>query len=477
MDFDLSKRYCYYFNEISKIPRGSGNEKAVSDYVVGFAEKHGLAYKQDHVWNVIIEKDASEGYEDAEPLIMQAHLDMVNEKNKTSTHNFDTDPLDLYVEDGWLKARGTTLGCDDGYGVSYMLAILEDDTLPHPPLVCIFTTMEEIGLLGAREIKAEDVHGKRLINLDSGGETITNVSSAGGATGLVTKTFEYEANDLPCYSLAVRGLLGGHSGGLIHTEKGNANIIGFRILKELRLAGIDLNLVSFTGGLKYNAIPREADAVFASGADPDCILSTISRISGEIKAELEFSDGGFYTECTPCEASDKRLPKDVSDNIIDFFFLVPDGFQHRSMAIEGLTVASLNMGVVRLENGQLSGQSLIRCALGSHTDLLLNRMITLGRLLNINVEAADRYPGWSYAEVSPLRDIYRDVLAGHGIELETRATHGGLEASVFKGLVPDMDIITFGPVAKGAHTPDETLNLESFDRAYGYLCEIIKACR
>ena len=187
MDFDLNKRHCYYFNEISKIPRGSRNEKAISDYLVSFAKEQGLWYKQDDVYNVIIDKPASEGYENSAPIILQAHIDMVCEKNKDVEHDFEKDPLDLYVEDGWLKARGTTLGADDGYGVSYMLAILEDKSLKHPPLSCIFTSMEEIGLLGAANLKAEDLHGKKLINLDGGGEIRTTVSSAGGATGIIRR--------------------------------------------------------------------------------------------------------------------------------------------------------------------------------------------------------------------------------------------------------------------------------------------------
>ncbi|HAE17393.1 MAG TPA: aminoacyl-histidine dipeptidase, partial [Erysipelotrichaceae bacterium] len=215
MEFDLNKRHCYWFDALAQIPRGSGNEKAASDFIVQFAKDHGLTYKQDHVWNVIVDKPASPGNEDAQPLIMQAHLDVVCEKNKDVEHDFTKDPLDLYVdEEGWLHARGTTLGCDDGFGVSYMLAVLEDETLPHPPLSCMFTTMEEIGLLGARELKKEDIHGKRLINLDSGGETKTSVSSAGGCTAVITRTLECEDNADPTYMLGVRGLLGGHSGGL-----------------------------------------------------------------------------------------------------------------------------------------------------------------------------------------------------------------------------------------------------------------------
>lgn len=236
MEFDLSKRHCYYFNEITKIPHGSRNEKALSDYIVSFAKAHGYACRQDEVFNVLVDKPASPGYENCAPVILQAHIDMVNEKNKDSGHDFDKDPLDLYVdEEGWLHARGTTLGADDGSGAAYMLAILDDPDLKHPPIQCIFTTMEEIGLIGASSLKAEDFHGKKLINLDSGGEVETTVSSAGGARAQIICRLQKEANDLPAYTFGIRGLLGGHSGGLIHLERGNSNILAARILKEMKL--------------------------------------------------------------------------------------------------------------------------------------------------------------------------------------------------------------------------------------------------
>jgi dipeptidase D len=196
MEFDLSKRHCYYFNEIAKIPHGSRNEKALSDYIVSFAKAHGYAWKQDEVFNVLVDKPASPGYEDCAPVILQAHIDMVNEKNKDSGHDFDKDPLDLYVdEEGWLHARGTTLGADDGSGAAYMLAILDDPDLKHPPIQCNFTTMEEIGLIGASSLKAEDFHGKKLINLDSGGEVETTVSSAGGARAQIICRLQKEAKE------------------------------------------------------------------------------------------------------------------------------------------------------------------------------------------------------------------------------------------------------------------------------------------
>ncbi len=478
MEFDLSKRHCHWFNELAMIPRGSGNEKAASDFIVRFAQEHGLAYKQDHVWNVIVDKPASEGYENAEPLIMQAHLDVVCEKNKDVEHDFTKDPLDLYVdEEGWLHARGTTLGCDDGFGVAYMLAVLEDDDLPHPPLSCMFTVMEEIGLLGARELKKEDIHGRRLINLDSGGETKTSVSSAGGCTAIVSRELEFEDNHDSTYRLGIRGLLGGHSGGLIHLERGNSNTLAARVLKELQFAGLDVRLVSFTGGLKFNAIPREADVVFTSSSSKEALEAQIRTSEKNISSELEFSDAGFKVLFEELPAAGHRMTKSCSDDILNYVFLAPNGFRHRSMAIEGLTAASLNMGTVRTENGRFTAEDLMRAALDSHIDEMIGQVRGVAELTHMDTEFKDRFPGWAYTKDSPLREIARKVEEAHGNTLTESASHGGLECSIFKGLVPELDIITFGPVAYGAHTPDEKLDLASFDRTFEMLKEIISACR
>lgn len=403
-------------------------------------------------------------------------MDMVCEKNNDCSHDFLKDPLDLYVEDGLLKARGTTLGADDGTGVAYMLAILEDDTLAHPALSCIFTVMEEIGLLGAAELKKEDVHGKRMISLDGGGECHTLLSSAGGGTSVLTRNLNFEDNSDPCLKVMVKGLLGGHSGGDIHLEKGNANKILARMIKEAQLEGHELRLVSFNGGMKDNAIPREATAVLAYKGDLGELKDLFKKKEGEIWRELKFSDAGFKVELAACSCA-KRLSKPDSDAVIDILYLLPNGLKNRSMVIEGLTTTSDNVGVVSMTEDRIEIQTLVRAALDSNTDDLLNQIAVLADLLGFEHCVEGKYPGWSYSEVSPLRDIFRKVCEDHGRELEISAAHGGCECGVFKGLEPEIDIISFGPVTRFIHTPDEELDLGSFDRSYDLLCEIIKACR
>lgn len=475
MEFDLSKRHCFYFNEIAKIPHGSKNEKAISDYVVNFAKEHNLKYKQDAVYNVIIDKEASQGYENAEPLILQAHMDMVPEKNRDSDHDFLKDPLDLYVEDGLLKARGTTLGADDGTGVAYMLAILEDDSLPHPALECIFTTMEEIGLLGASELKPEDVHANRMVSLDGGPEGCTLLSSAGGATVYSRRKITWVENSNPAYCVMVKGLTGGHSGGEIHKEKGNANKLVARLVKEAQLAGVDVQLVKYNGGLKDNAIPREADIVFTSTTPVEEIRTALEKTAGDIKTELEFSDAGFQMEFTETSA-DKKISLEDSQKILDYAYLIPDGFKHRSMVIEGLTVTSLNLGVVVTDEEMITFSSMLRSALDSGTQNLINEINVLAGIQGMEVEATAIYPGWNYSETSAMRDIYSKVMKDRGQELKVEAAHGGCECGIFKGLNPNIDIISFGPIARYIHTPDEELDLGSFDRAYDILCAIVKEC-
>ncbi len=475
MEFDLSKKHCYYFNEISKIPRGSGNEKAVSDYIVAFAKERRLACKQDDLFNVIIDKPATPGYEDSEPLILQAHIDMVCEKNGDSDHDFEKDPLELYVDDeGWLHAKGTTLGADDGNGVAYMMAILDDNTLVHPALSCIFTAQEEVGLVGAAHLTKEDLHGKRLINLDGGGGTVTCTSSAGGCRLRIYRFFKRVVSDGTGYHMLVKGLKGGHSGGSIHLERGNANLIAARLLKELEAEGIDVTLSAFNGGLKNNAIPREADVLFDSPSSEEIVIATVQNLAEKIRKELEFSDEGFTVEIEKMEVT-TCIDKESSDAFLNYLFLMPNGLMHRSMAIEGLTTASLNAGVVHTKEDHFMLDELVRSALESDTDLLVAKLKTLADLLGMEVQERERYGGWAYSAKSPLRDTLAEVVKAHGKELVCKATHGGLECGIFKALDPDMDIITYGPVSTGEHTPDEKLNLESFDESYQILCDVIKA--
>ncbi|MBR3151717.1 MAG: beta-Ala-His dipeptidase [Erysipelotrichaceae bacterium] len=478
MNFDLSKKHCYYFNEISKIPRGSRNEKGISDYIVNFAKEHGFTYRQDEVWNVIVNKPAAKGYEKAEPVILQAHIDMVCEKNKNVEHDFEKDPLELYVdEEGWLHAKGTTLGADDGHGVAYMLAILDEPELPAPALQCVFTAMEEIGLLGAIALDASDLHAKRYINLDAGGENQTCVSCSGGARAVMTKKLNFKETDAPAYQLQVRGLKGGHSGGLIHLERGNAILLAARILEEMADTVKDLRIADFNGGLKFNAIPREADITFVTMTSVGDLNELLKKSADKIKAELQFSDEGFFAELVEIDPVTEAIGKKKTREILDFLTVIPNGLQHRSMAIEGLTTSSLNAGVAYVKDGVFYIDDLIRSAAASHSDTTIRQLEILCPLFGFEFTLNDRYYGWEYEPKSKLREILRKVLKEKGIEMKEKTTHGGLECGVFRGKIPGLDIVTYGPISTGEHTPDEKMDLASFDRAYENLVEVLKRCK
>lgn len=471
---DTSILINYYFEEISKIPRGSYHEEGIADYVVSIAKEYGLTYQRDEMNNVIIFKDGTKGYEDHEPLLLEGHMDMVNEKNNDSDHDFDNDPLDLYVEDGFLHARGTTLGADDGYGVSYMLAILTDENIKHPPLECLFTVQEEVGLYGAMGVDTSCLKAKRMIGLDSETEGETCTSSSGGLDVLITRPIHGQDNDSPVYTLEVKGLQGGHSGECINKARGNANKLAARVLYHLLKEGIDIRLIEITGGLKNNAIPRECVVSFASDSDKEDIEIIIEQCYQDIKKELEINDPNveinlYEEECDVCITA-----KDC-EAIISFMYLAINGMIEQSQVIDGLTTLSLNMGVVRTLDDCITINYSVRSPLKSARDELANQLELLASLYNGYVEKSGDYPGWDYDPNSVLRKQFKEFYKEYtGQDLKEVATHGGLETGTLKGKIPELDIITMGPDMADIHTPDERLNIQSFERTFQLLIRFIE---
>lgn len=467
---DQNQAIMRYFEEISSIPRGTYNEKGISDYLVNFAKKHDLKYFQDDMYNVIIYKEGSQGYEDHPVLMLQGHMDMVCEKNNDCHHDFEHDPLDLYIEDGWLKAKGTTLGADDGYAIAYMLAILESDTIAHPPLDCVFTVQEEVGLFGANHLKAANLRAQRMIGMDTGGENVTCVSSSGGRRTTILKPLVKQFNDKNTYTLSITGLLGGHSGGFIDKERGNANKLAFRMLKRLSEV-FDIYLVNVVGGLKENAIPRECVVTFSSDASLFDLKKILDKVSQDIRFELEFSDPHFeYTLELLQEKSPFCYDLQSSKEAITLVYLCPNGLKAKSMVIEGLTTVSLNLGVIRLENDVFQCFYSIRSPIMSAKEELTYEIETLASLLNATVESKADYPGWNYEKNSVMREMLRNIIKDElHVTMEEKASHGGLEIGILKGLIPELDIVTLGPICEGAHTPDEKMNLASFEKMFNVL--------
>lgn len=472
---DNNKAIHKYFEDITKIPHGSYHEEKISDYIEAFAKEHNLLYKRDDMHNIIIYKPASAGYEDHAPIMLQAHMDMVNEKNNDSDHDFDNDPLDLYIENGYIKAHGTTLGADDGCGVVYMLAILADKSYKHPALECVFTVQEEVGLNGAVNIQAEDICSRRMIGLDSGNETNVCISSSGGRKVEISRFLSFQSNTKPTYELTVSGLLGGHSGGEIHKERGNANKIAIRALYHLTKQDIDVNIINITGGLKENAIPRECTVIFNSTASLEDLQFVINKVKEDVRFELEFSDQNVDIAVKGHTKIVNAIHNKASKEIIDMLYIAPDGFQHRSMAIKGLTTVSLNLGVIRIEDNHLKAHFSIRSPMESAKEELSNQLKCIANVFGCEASIYNDYPGWQYEPNSSLRQQWISfVEQSEGVTLASEASHGGLETGIFKGKIPDLDIITMGPNMQYIHTPDEQLELASFDKCYYRLVNFLE---
>lgn len=477
MEFDLTKPYCRYFNEICSIPHGSGNEKALSDRLAAFATECGLGYMQDALWNVVIYKPASAGYEDHPGVVIQAHMDMVCEKTPESDHDFEKDPLALYTQGDHLRARGTTLGADDGMGCAYMLAILADDTLMHPYLECCFTTQEETGLVGAQALKPEYFKARRLINLDGAGEYKTYMGMGGGEQVTLIKPVTWEDNDKPAYRLCVSGLLGGHSGGMIDKERANAAKLAARVLCRMEQEGIRFQLAGFAGGTKHNVIMPEAEALFVTDENPEQIQRIVECAAHEIAAEYEQSDPDIRICVKPAEPAQRRLTERDSEDLIHLLYLLPNGLLARSPAVEGEPpVTSANTGVVRLDESEaeivISARSGLECALEE-----LKRQVTLlGELYGAAASYSGYYPGWKYEAESELRETMKQVFESiYHKPLACLIGHGGNECGVFKKMFPEMEIVTSGAIYGNIHTTEEFLDLASFDRSWTLLTRFLEA--
>lgn len=468
-----NKPHQKYFEELSRIPRASYKEEACADYLVEFAKTHGLAYKRDELHNVIIYKPASVGYEEHGAVILQAHTDMVCEKNAGCDHDFDTEPLELYVEDGILRARGTTLGADDGMGCAYMLAMLESD-LPSPALECVFTVQEEVGLIGAFALKAEDFKAKRYINLDFGGKGIgTCTTSAGGEMIGLRKPVEFEACSDPVYRLFVTGLKGGHSGGCINRELGNALKICARILKEIS-GSCDLRIVKLDGGLKNNAIPRECEALIASTAKEEEIRKAFERMEAKVRNEIKFQEPEFAVTFEKAEGS-FAICEEISSDIIDLMYLLPTGLRHKSLQIDDLPIASENLASVRCGKDYVEFQYSLRAEKMSYRDQMEQELCILAGIYDMKIDVYNKFPSWEFNPDSALRATLCKVFKEkNGFEMELLATHGGLECGVFCDLIPGLDVVTIGAECDGAHTPKEQMNLASFDQTFELLAAFLK---
>ncbi|OUP59705.1 aminoacyl-histidine dipeptidase [Butyricicoccus pullicaecorum] len=468
------ERLFHFFEDISAIPRGSSNEKAVSDYLVAFAKERGLWYHQDALHNVIIKKPASAGAEDKPAVMLQGHLDMVCEKLAGVDHDFEKDGIDLIVKDGVLTANGTTLGGDNGAAVALMLAVLDDDALAHPALECVFTTQEETGLTGAAGLDKSLISARTMINLDSEEEGIATVSCAGGMRFTMTRPITRHTASGKLLTIDVSGLLGGHSGTDINKERQNGIILLARLINRV-LHETGAQLASFAGGSKDNAIPREVSAVLVcSDADIEKAQSIADALAADFAAELVPFEPDFKCTISAQDGAAEVLSEADAKAFISAICLAPNGVRRRNLKQDGFVVTSLNLGVARMDDTTASLVFAPRSSVASLQNYTTDCLYLLAETFGFDCDIAGAYPGWSFAEESPIRDTfiasYRELFDA---DLKIEAIHAGLECGLFSDALPGLDAIAVGPTIRGCHTPDEYLPLDSFERFYSLLTDVL----
>ena len=467
-----------FFEEISNIPRGSGNEKAVSDYLVAFAKTRNLFFHQDEALNVFIKKAGTKGYENSDPVIIQGHMDMVCEKNEDTVHNFEKDPIKLVIEGDILKAKGTTLGADNGVAVAYALALLDSNDISHPPLEVLITTDEEVGLVGAAKVDDSLFKGKLLLNLDSSEEGNFRVSCAGG--GRADLFFNIEYDDLPpncnVKTLKIRGLKGGHSGSDIGKERGNSNRLLGRSLKILETK-FGTQFVDIKGGAKDNAIPRESEAtIIFDNVKAKEVAEEVSLLDKTFKAEYFSSDEGVHIYLEDCKKEVKRVfTKTLCSNIISSILLIPNGIQAMSLVFTGLPETSLNIGVIETSEKEVIVSTSLRSSVSSRQEMLMDQIKTVAQVLNARLSFRGLYPGWEFKKDSALRTkAVKVFFEMFGREPVICGTHGGLECGILSEKIGgDIDIISFGPNIYDLHTPSERMEIPSFQRMWEFLKKLL----
>lgn len=468
-----NKSWLTYFYEISAIPRASYKEEKIAAYLMEFSRTHNLEAYTDETHNVLICKKASQGYESEPILVLQGHTDMVCEKNAETAHDFDHEGIHIIREGDTLRADGTTLGADNGYAVATMLAILADDSLPHPALECLFTTSEEVGMDGMRSFDKSRLHGRRMLNLDSCEENSATAACAGGVRTHFHRHGTAESRTGTAVCLTVSGLSGGHSGEDIHRRRGNALKVAARILSAAQKAA--LQIVSLEGGSKDNAIPRECTAVVFS-ADAAQTMQLMQREAETIAAELRTVDGGFRFAITAEERQAEVMSEADSSALLALLRILPCGVISMSADIPGLVESSSNTAIVHAAKDEAEIIISSRSSVDSRLDDICALMETCAACTGFSCTHVGRYPGWDFNRSSQMQKIYQDASrAVLGTAGEIIGIHAGLECGLLSREIPDMDMISIGPNMADIHTPAEKLSISSGDRVYNIVLHILAA--
>lgn len=487
-----------FFEEICGIPHGSSNTWAISNYLVDFAVTRKLRYIQDVLGNVMIWKPGTPGYENATPVMIQGHMDMVCEKEQGTKIDFLKDGLTLRLDGNVISAEGTTLGGDDGIAVAFALALLDakDGEIPHPPLEVVITVDEEIGMLGAAGIDCTPLQAKRMLNLDSEDEGRLLVSCAGGVTVTCHLPVAYEETDnMKLWRLVAGGITGGHSGVEIHREGANASRVLGRIMYQMSRQA-HFKLVDVHGGMKDNAIPREAEAVFVCNDDLSELIEKYNVIlqqeyrttDPDIRLTLEEVQWNApavkQEECVSIDGYGGRygngcMTDCATKNVVAALMNLPNGVIRMSKDIDGLVQTSLNLGIMKtVPNGTASEVQLsfsVRSSVGSEKDALVDRIESMMRVLGGTITKEGAYPAWEYKQDSALRELMVDVYERmYGEKPVIEAIHAGVECGLFAGKIPALDCVSYGPRIDDIHTPSERLYVDSVERTWKYTLEILR---
>jgi dipeptidase D len=466
-----------HFYALTQIPRPSKKESRVIEFIKKFGQQTGLETITDAAGNIVIRKPATHGMESKKGVILQAHVDMVPQKNSNKVHNFETDPIEAIIDDEWVKANGTTLGADNGIGVAAILAVLESKNLIHGPLEALFTVDEETGMTGAFALKPGILKGDILLNLDSEDEGELFVGCAGGMDG--NFKFEYVADkqfkDYVPYSIHISGLKGGHSGLDIHLGRGNSNFILFRILYGTSRQA-DIRIAEIEGGNMRNAIPREAFASIAipSGKESE-VINKIKQIAQTIKTELRHREPELKIEITRIPSVQRIMEFSLQKCLMAAIYACPNGVIRMSDDVPGLVETSTNLAIVKTHENSVMVHCLLRSSVDSAKLALSDRMRSLFELAGAQVEFSGSYPGWKPDMNSAILKVMKQVYEKkYGVTPEIKAVHAGLECGIIGGTFPHLDMISFGPTIRHPHSPDEKVNIPSVQKFWDFLTETLK---
>ena len=467
------KKVFEYFEILTGIPHGSYNCKAVSDFCVDFARQRGLFVLQDDHYNVIIKKEASPSCAHKPALILQGHLDMVCQKEPGSPVDFTKDGLELEIDGDFVRAKGTTLGGDDGIAVAYCLALLDDDTVSHPPLEVVFTTEEEVGMEGATALDTSVLEGRYLLNIDSEEEGILLAGCAGGTTVKVTLPLEYEKRQGSICQISITGLLGGHSGTEIDKNHGNAHILMGRMLEYME--GIHLIRIYGAQEQKDNAIPNECYAKLVY-EDRDAIEEAAAKLLLYCKEQFQDTDDGIEVNLEFFDAeAEECLTSEAQERVLYFLTHTPNGIHTMSRDIEGLVESSLNLGILKMEAGKISFSFGVRSSAPVYKEELAGNLKSLAEKLHGSYERTNDYPAWEYKKDSVLREVFLDKYCQiYGKDMKVEMIHAGLECGIFASKIKGLDIVAFGPDSFDIHTTYERLSISSVKRTWELLLKIIE---